>query len=107
MQDARNVLTELGVESGTKKDLLDIIQSFQAECTITPGEVVPADPGRPKPASGSEGTLYYRLGGVYPIAMFVDRLLEAILKGDRVKIDLDKVEDPQSKRHAAGLKYMA
>jgi len=46
------------------------------------------------------------LGGVYPIAQFVDRLIEAILKGDRVKVDLENVEDPQSKRHAAGLKYM-
>merc|ERR1711985_78557 len=106
MQDARDVLTELGVESGAKGDLIGILQSFQADCTVTAGEVAPADPGRPKPAAGSEGTLYYRLGGVYPIAQFVDRLVEAILKGDRVKIDLDKVEDPQSKRHAAGLKYM-
>jgi len=106
MQDARDVLTELGVESGAKGDLLGILQSFQADCTVTAGEVAPADPGRPKPAAGSEGTLYYRLGGVYPIAQFVDRLVEAVLKGDRVKIDLDKVEDPQSKRHAAGLKYM-
>jgi hemoglobin len=106
MQDARNVLTELGVESGAKNDLIDIIQSFRSDCVVAPGEVAPADPGRPKPAAGSEGTLYYRLGGVYPIAQFVDRLVEAVLKGDRVKIDLDNVEDPQSKRHAAGLKYM-
>merc|ERR1719158_229833 len=106
MKDAGDVLTELGVESGTKGDLLGILQSFQADCTVTAGEVAPADPGRPKPAAGSEGTLYYRLGGVYPIAQFVDRLVEAVLKGDRVKVDLDKVEDPQSKRHAAGLKYM-
>ena len=106
MKDARDVLTELGVESGAKGELLGILQSFQADCTVAAGEVAPADPGRPKPAAGSEGTLYYRLGGVYPIAQFVDRLVEAILKGDRVKIDLDKVEDPQSKRHAAGLKYM-
>jgi len=106
MQDANNVLTELGVESAAKRDLIGILQSFRSDCTVVPGEVAPADPGRPKPAAGSEGTLYYRLGGVYPIAQFVDRLVEAILKGDRVKIDLTLVEDPQSKRHAAGLKYM-
>merc|ERR1719160_1431581 len=106
MQDARDVLTELGVESGAMRDLLGILQSFQADCTVTAGEVAPADPGRPKPAAGSEGTLYYRLGGVYPIAQFVDRLVEAVLKGDKVKVDLENTEDPQSKRHAAGLKYM-
>jgi len=106
MRDAQNVLTELGVESGAKNDLIGILQSFRADCIVTPSEVAPADPGRPKPAAGSEGTLYYRLGGVYPIAQFVDRLVEAILKGDRVKVDLENVEDPQSKRHAAGLKYM-
>merc|ERR1712134_152745 len=106
MQDARDVLTELGLESGAKGDLIGILQSFQADCTVTAGEVAPADPGRPKPAAGSEGTLYYRLGGVYPIAQFVDRLVEAVLKGDRVKVDLDKVEHPQSKRHSGGLKYM-
>merc|ERR1711904_181673 len=106
MKDAGDVLTKLGVESGAKGDLLGILQSFQADCTVTAGEVAPADPGRPKPAAGSEGTLYYRLGGVYPIAQFVDRLVETILKGDRVKIDLNNVEDAQSKRHAAGLKYM-
>merc|ERR1712193_353572 len=37
---------------------------------------------------------------------FVDKLVEAILKGDRVKIDLNNVEDAQSKRHGPGLKYM-
>merc|ERR1740138_1248981 len=106
MQDAQQVLTELGVESGVKNDLLGILQSFRADCIVTRGEVAPADPGRPKPTAGSEGTVYYKLGGVYPIAQFVDRLVEAILKGDKVKIDLDNVEDPLSKRHAAGLKYM-
>merc|ERR1711904_429820 len=106
MQDAQTVLTELGVESGAKNDLIGILQSFRSDCIVAPGETSPADPGRPKPAPGSEGTLYYRLGGVYPIAQFVDRLVEAIIKGDRVQIDFNKVEDPNSKRHAQGLKYM-
>merc|ERR1719265_503053 len=106
MHDAQAVLTELGVESGAKNDLLGILQSFRSDCIIAPGEVAPADPGRPKPAAGSEGTLYYRLGGVYPIAQFVDRLVDAVLKGDRVNVDLNSAEDPQLKRHAAGLKYM-
>jgi hemoglobin len=106
MQDAQTVLTQLGVEAGVKQDLIGILQSFRSDCTIAPGEVAPADPGRPKPAPGSEGTLYYRLGGVYPIAQFVDRLVEEVLKGSKVQVDLDNVEDPQSKRHAPGLKYM-
>lgn len=106
MQDAQDVLTELGVESGAKKDLTSILQSFRAECIVAPCEVAPADPGKPRPAAGSEGTLYYRMGGVYPIAQFVDKLVEAILKGDRVKIDFNNVEDAQSKRHGPGLKYM-
>eukprot|EP00746_Dinoflagellata_sp_MGD_P163229 gnl/MRDRNA2_/MRDRNA2_91157_c0_seq1.p1 gnl/MRDRNA2_/MRDRNA2_91157_c0~~gnl/MRDRNA2_/MRDRNA2_91157_c0_seq1.p1 ORF type:complete len:936 (-),score=212.41 gnl/MRDRNA2_/MRDRNA2_91157_c0_seq1:396-2975(-) len=106
MQDAQNVLTELGVESGAKNDLLGILHSFRSDCIVAPGEVAPVDPGRPKPATGSEGTLYYRLGGVYPIAQFVDRLVDAVLKGDKVNVDLNSAEDPNLKRHAAGLKYM-
>merc|ERR1711937_313680 len=106
MADAETILTELGVEKKTKDDLIGIIRSFQADCIVGPGETKAPHPGRPKPAPGSEGTLYYKLGGVYPIAQFVDRLVDAVLKGDKVKVDMDLVEDPNSKRHAQGLKYM-
>lgn len=106
IQDAKNVMAELEVEAGLKKELIGILQSFRTDCIVDRGETAAPDPGRPKPAPGSEGTLYYRLGGVYPIAQFVDRLVEAVLKGDRVKVDMKVTEDERSQRHPPGLKYM-
>merc|ERR1712193_66417 len=106
INDANRVFQEFQLDDRTAQDLIGILQSFRSDCIVAPGETSPADPGRPKPAPGSEGTLYYKLGGVYPIAQFVDRLVDAVLKGDKVKVDMDLVEDPNSKRHAQGLKYM-
>ena len=51
-------------------------------------------------------TLYSQLGGVYPIALFADRLVESVLKGDRVQVEWDQVEDASGTRHPPGLKYM-
>ena len=43
--------------------------------------------------------LYARLGGVYPIALFVDRLVDALLADERVNIPVDG-----TKRNEASLK---
>jgi len=66
---------------------------------------VPADPGNIKPNS-SNPTLYHRLGGVYPIAQFVDRLVGLTLTSNSVHIDVGQLEDTTQVRHAPGLRYV-
>jgi len=67
-----DVCREFGLDADAVDDLNALMISMEMDCVVYPGERVPADPG-PKRHSGS--SLYARLGGVYPIALFVDRLL--------------------------------
>merc|ERR1712072_1522346 len=86
-------------------DLQGILASFRDQCIVKQGEVVPADPGmcRARP----QGHLAYaQLGGVYPIALFADRLVDNVLRGDRVQVQWNAVDDPSGIRHPPGLKYM-
>jgi hemoglobin len=96
--DADRVFTEFKLDGPVKVELLGIIARFQDQC-VQKKET--RDPGRPPAHPSSVGTLYHRLGGVYPIAQFADRLVELVLRGDRVHIDTDG-----DHRHAPGLKYM-
>jgi hemoglobin len=102
--DAQRVFAEFQLNNGVQHELLDIIQSFQTSCTVRSGEEVPPDLGRcrQKPNGASN---YANLGGVYPIALFVDRLVEEVLKGDRVVVQWDRLDSP-GVRHPPGLKYM-
>jgi hemoglobin len=105
MQDAKNVFREFNLDPATEQELSGILSTYQTSCVLAPGEVAPADPGRSR-TTGTENTLYHRLGGVYPIAQFVDRLVEKVLTGDRVHIQHDRLDDPTGRRHPPGLKYM-
>jgi truncated hemoglobin YjbI len=105
MADAGKVFHELGLDKDTQQELSGILSTYQSSCVVAPGEAAPADPGRAKPA-GDRNTLYYRLGGVYPIAQFVDRLVEKVLGDTRIHVAYDKLVDPRGKRHPPGLKYM-
>merc|ERR1719313_2130855 len=96
--DADRVFTEFKLDGPVKVELLGIIARFQDQC-VQKKET--RDPGRPPAHPSSVGTLYPRLGGVYPSAQFADRLVELVLRGDRVHIDTDG-----DHRHAPGLKYM-
>merc|ERR1719463_129410 len=96
--DADRVFGEFRLEAPVKVELLGIIARFQDQCVC---QRETRDPG-PAPAhTSSVGTLYHRLGGVYPIAQFADRLVDLVLRGDRVHIDT-----AGDHRHAPGLKYM-
>ena len=70
---------------------------MRADCTIADGEAAPRNPGKPAPPGDS---LYARLGGVYPIALFADRLVDALLSDTSVSIKLSK------HRTMASLKYL-
>jgi len=102
--DAQRVFNEVQLQRHTQRELMSIIEGFQQQCTVQPGETPPPDPGmcRRKP-DGS--TNYAHLGGVYPVAMFVDRLVEAVIRGDRVQVQWDQLDSPGI-RHPPGLRYM-
>merc|ERR1712151_176684 len=66
--DAERVFREFNLEQSVHQELLAIIQGFQDQCTVQPGQAVPADPGlcrRPP----NDSTPYACLGGIYPIAL--------------------------------------
>jgi hemoglobin len=99
VQDADKVFTEFNLPGPVKVELLGIIARFQEQCVNRGREV--RDPGRPPAHGSSVGTLYHKLGGVYPISQFADRLVELVFRGDRVHIDT-----AGEHRHPPGLKYM-
>jgi len=105
MADASKVFQAFRLDAATQQELCGILSTYQSSCVLAPGETAPADPGLLRP-TGSSTSLYHRLGGVYPIAQFADRLVESVLKGDRVHIEHDRLDNPAGKRHPPGLKYM-
>jgi len=105
VSDAKRVFHELQLDVETRAELQSILESFKAQCVLKQGETAPRDPGmcRAKPHGN---TAYSQLGGVYPIALFADRVVEAVLRGDRVQVQWDRLDDTAGKRHPPGLKYM-
>jgi len=75
-----------------------LLISMEEDCVVYPGEQPPPDPG---PAVHRGTTLYARVGGVYPIALFVDRIVDAVIADDRMQVPLDG-----HKRNEASLKYL-
>jgi hemoglobin len=105
VQDAGRVFQRLGVDANTQSDLLAILASFQEQCVLQRGETAPADPGLCR-ARPSGNLAYSQLGGVYPLALFADRLVDKVLQGDRVQVPWNRIDDPRGTRHPPGLKYM-
>merc|ERR1712048_132092 len=105
IEDAGRVFHQLQVDDGTHAELQSILAGFKDQCVVNRGEVAPQDPGmcRAKPAGNSA---YAMLGGVYPIALFADRLVGRVLQGDRVQVQWNHVDYPAAFRHPPGLKYM-
>ena len=67
-------------------DLNALMISMMDECIVYPGERPWRDPGPMRPGGNK---LYAKVGGVYPIALMVDRLVDALLADDRVEIPID------------------
>jgi hemoglobin len=105
VEDAGLVFRRLGLDANTQSDLLAILSSFQGQCVLQRGESAPADPGlcRARPTGN---LAYAQLGGVYPLALFADRLVDKVLQGDRVQVPWNRVDDASGTRHPPGLKYM-
>merc|ERR1719282_1052210 len=68
--------------------------SMEMDCVVYPGERVPRNPGFARPTGSS---LYARLGGIYPIALFVDRLVDALLDDERVDVPMDAQKRNETK----------
>eukprot|EP00746_Dinoflagellata_sp_MGD_P030213 gnl/MRDRNA2_/MRDRNA2_171635_c0_seq1.p1 gnl/MRDRNA2_/MRDRNA2_171635_c0~~gnl/MRDRNA2_/MRDRNA2_171635_c0_seq1.p1 ORF type:complete len:465 (+),score=100.38 gnl/MRDRNA2_/MRDRNA2_171635_c0_seq1:25-1395(+) len=98
MECLQEVCMEFQLPQQDIDDLTAVILSMMDDCIVTDGEVVPPNPGHLAPPGNS---LYAQMGGVYPIALFADRLIDAMLEDERVNISTDGV-----KRSAASIKYL-
>ena len=63
------------------------------------GEGAPEREERERAGHARQGTLYTRLGGVYPISLFCDRVVDALLESSS-DLPIDE------KRSSASLKYL-
>jgi hypothetical protein len=97
MDDLNEICQEFSLPADDARDLTTIITSLMDDCVCAEGEPVRNHPGNPTPLGDS---LYARIGGVYPIALFADRLVDAMLTDSRVAVPLDGV-----KRAEPSLKY--
>ena len=96
VEGLHEVCDELGLPEQEVADVTAVIVSQRDECVLAEGERAPPNPGRPPPAGGS---LYAKLGGVYPIALFCDRLVDALLSDASVKVPF---EDRGGAAHLTG-----
>ena len=101
-----SVTEEFDLPTSDVEDLQAVLLSMRDDC-ISEGTAADAHPAV-STATGTTGSswfrsapLYERLGGVYPIALFVDRLIDALLADPRVAIPVDG-----QRRNEASLKYL-
>merc|ERR1711971_265139 len=98
MEDLGDICLEFGLPKDDVKDLTAIVTSMMDDCVCSDGERAPENPGKPKHQGDS---LYARIGGVYPLALFADRLVDAMLTDRRIQVPLDGV-----RRAEPSLKYL-
>merc|ERR1711972_34014 len=98
MDDLDETCLEFGLPTDDVRDLRAIITSLMDDCVVSEGELVPNHPVKSNPPGDS---LYARIGGVYPLALFADRLVDAMLSDSRVRVPVDGV-----KRAEPSLKYL-
>ena len=108
MAVADETLAEKEVPVAARRELREILAGFRDQCVLPRGRQPPTDPGAPRPHPSSVGTAFHRLGGVYPIAQFADRLVEALLSPphDAIGVQFDAIDDADARRHPPGLKYL-
>ena len=107
MQDAALTMQALHIDEATQAELGDIFTTFRAQVIVdrAAGERVPPDPKRcRKPPDGH--STYAQAGGVYPLASFVEALVELSLASADLAIRHDDVKKAGATRHAPGLTYL-
>ena len=93
-----DVCGEFSLPGDDIEALESLLVTMKEDCVLQPGERPWPEPQpAPLPKSGA----YALAGGVYPIALFVDRLVDALLSDERIDIPVDG-----SKRNEASLKYL-
>ncbi|EOD32162.1 hypothetical protein EMIHUDRAFT_434239 [Emiliania huxleyi CCMP1516] len=98
------VTEEFNLPSSDVEDLQAVLLSMRDDC-VAEGTAADAHPAGATKTGGSfwfgSASLYERLGGLYPIALFVDRLIDALLADPRVAIPVDG-----QRRNEASMKYL-
>jgi len=98
MELFNEVCNEFGLSGDVVGDLNALMISMEMDCVVYPGERARAAPAPVQPRGTS---IYARAGGVYPLALFADRLVDALLQDERAAIPVDS-----QKRNEASLKYL-
>lgn len=111
MAVADETFTRIAVPVAARRELVEILSGFEQQCVLPQGAPPPPTPGAPRAHPSSVGTVFQRLGGVYPIAMFADRLVTALVADARaarpaVGVQFDALDAPDARRHAPGLAYL-
>ena len=109
MDVADATFERIAVPAAARRELREILSGFEQQCTLPPGQRAPPDPGAPRPHPSTVGTAFHRLGGVYPIAAFADRLVDSLMThpaGRAIGVQFDALDDPDARRHPSGLKYL-
>ena len=83
------VCGECALAAADADDLGALMASMEGECVVRPGERARADPGPWRPGGAS---VYGRCGGVYPLALFCDRLVDALVADARFGVATDARE---------------
>lgn len=83
MEIFNDVCNEFGLPASDIDDLNALMISMEYDIVVQPGEQPARDPGPWRPSGSSP---YARAGGVYPIALFVDRLVDALVNDDRIPV---------------------
>lgn len=97
MEIFNDVCAEFRLPAEDVDDLNALMISMEDECVVYEGERPWRDPGQRRPGGNSA---YGLVGGVYPIALFVDRLVDALIADDRFAVATDSM-----KRTPSSLKY--
>ena len=101
MEIFNDVCAEFRLPAEDVDDLNALMISMEDECVVYEGERPWRDPGQRRPGGNSA---YGLVGGVYPIALFVDRLVDALITDDRRGshgLDEAHAEQPQVLPHEA------
>ena len=101
-----SVTEEFNLPTSDVEDLQVLLLSMRDDCLAegTAADAHPAGPTATKMGGSfwfGSASLYERLGGLYPIALFVDRLIDALLADPRVAIPVDG-----HRRNEASMKYL-
>lgn len=69
MAVADETFGRVAVPAAARRELLEVLASFEAQCVLRPGQQPPPDPGAARPHPATLGTAFHRLGGVSDVEL--------------------------------------